>query len=50
VYKTEQMGNIQSVLTCRTQAGMEVGPKIEQFYVPLEILQHDACRTAFYSQ
>lgn len=44
------MGNIQSALTCRTQPGMEFGPKTEQFYVHLEILQDDACKTAFYIQ
>ena len=44
------MGNVQRVLTCRTQAGMEFGPKIKQCYVHLEILQEDACKTAFYIQ
>lgn len=42
------MGNIQSALTCRTQAGTEFGPKIKPFYVCLEILQNDACKRAFY--
>lgn len=32
------MGNIQSMLTCRTQTGMESDPKMAQFQVYWEIL------------